>query len=197
MKYTTPDKIFKGEIGELGGIRFLESSIAKVYKGDKIAGADNLTINATVTAVTTFAVKETVSEAQAAALEGRKLLIGTTVYEVASATDGSAGTATITVKTSISANENTVVYPGEGGKNNAAVFATLVCGKDAYMSSQLEGEGNPFKMITKTDSQTGSLLNMYSSVGWRAVHAATVAWDKYMVRIESGCSLGSTIKAAN
>lgn len=32
-KYTTPENIFEGEIGKVGGVRFCESSEAKIYKG--------------------------------------------------------------------------------------------------------------------------------------------------------------------
>ena len=32
-KYTTPDNIFEGELGKIGGVRFVESSEAKVYEG--------------------------------------------------------------------------------------------------------------------------------------------------------------------
>ena len=32
-KYTTPDNIYEGELGKIGGVRFVESSEAKVYDG--------------------------------------------------------------------------------------------------------------------------------------------------------------------
>lgn len=32
-KYTTPDNIYEGELGKIGGVRFVESSEAKVYEG--------------------------------------------------------------------------------------------------------------------------------------------------------------------
>lgn len=32
-KYTTPDNIYEGELGKMGGVRFVESSEAKVYEG--------------------------------------------------------------------------------------------------------------------------------------------------------------------
>ena len=32
-KYTTPENIYEGELGKLGGVRFVESSEAKVYEG--------------------------------------------------------------------------------------------------------------------------------------------------------------------
>ena len=33
-KYATPDNIYQGEIGKLGGVRFVESTEAKIWKGD-------------------------------------------------------------------------------------------------------------------------------------------------------------------
>ena len=32
-KYTTPENIYEGELGKIGGVRFVESSEAKVYEG--------------------------------------------------------------------------------------------------------------------------------------------------------------------
>ena len=32
-KYTTPENIFEGELGKIGGVRFVESSEAKIYEG--------------------------------------------------------------------------------------------------------------------------------------------------------------------
>ena len=33
-KYATPENIYNGEIGKIGGVRFIESSEAKIYKGE-------------------------------------------------------------------------------------------------------------------------------------------------------------------
>lgn len=34
-KYTTPENLFKGEIGRIAGVRFVQTSEAKIYAGDK------------------------------------------------------------------------------------------------------------------------------------------------------------------
>lgn len=39
-KYAQPDEIYEGEIGKLGGVRFVESSEAKIFKGAGASGAD-------------------------------------------------------------------------------------------------------------------------------------------------------------
>ena len=54
QKYADPDKILRGEIGTLGGVRFVESTEAKVYGPAEIAdGVSRLTVKTAVSSSTT------------------------------------------------------------------------------------------------------------------------------------------------
>ena len=47
-KYKNPEQIYEGEIGKIAGIRFVESSNAKVWKGTEDGCADGLAVYSTV-----------------------------------------------------------------------------------------------------------------------------------------------------
>lgn len=47
-KYKNPEQIYEGEIGKIAGIRFVESSNAKVWKGTEDGCSDGLAVYSTV-----------------------------------------------------------------------------------------------------------------------------------------------------
>lgn len=207
VKYTTPERIFKGECGELSGVRLVVSTQAKVYKGANLDGDNaNLAVAVALTeAASSVRVQGTHNSTDAAfaKLPGRKVLIGDAQYTVASVSASTAANgATITVAeeggiapVAISA----PIYPGEAGAANAAVFANLFIGKDAYAVTDLEGEGAPFRMIV-TPANAGGTENpaqMYGTIAWRAFHTACITVDEYLLRLECGSSFGDTVTKEN
>ena len=111
QKYTTPENMLKGEIGCLGGVRFVESSEAKIWINSKEIG----------------------------------------------------------------------------------VFATLILGADAYGVTSVEGGG--IEHIVKQKGYGNDPLNQRSSVGWKGLKTAKRLVEEYIVRIESGSSLGDLVEA--
>ena len=109
QKYNNPTPIFKGEIGELHGVRFVVSNEAKIW--------------------------------------------------------------------------------GDAGAENAAVYATLFLGKDAFGILDPEGEG--MEMIIKTKEQIGGPLNQFGTIGYKFCHGAKILYQERMLRVESGSSFGS------
>ena len=75
-----------------------------------------------------------------------------------------------------------------GGASSANVYATLIIGKNAYGKTSIQGGG--LETIIKSKEQAGGPLNQYSTVGWKATKTAERLVEEYMIRIESGCSLG-------
>ena len=69
------------------------------------------------------------------------MLVAGEVYEVVSATVAAAGSATITLDTAVTATQDAVIYPGEGGADGCAVYATMVLGENAYGVTEVEGGG--------------------------------------------------------
>lgn len=196
-KYAQPAEIYNGEIGKLHGVRFVESTEAKIYKGAPLSAENaNLSVKAGgVSASTTVPLTEALTSDDAAALAGRKILIGTTANEVVSALAGSAGSATLTVKTAATATASTVIYPGEGGAGNVAVYGTIFMGKDAY--GIVEPSAESLEVIVKQRGSAGTAdpLDQRSTIGWKASHAAKILYQERLVRVETGSSYGSVDEA--
>jgi N4-gp56 family major capsid protein len=203
-KYADAEQIFAGEIGRIFGVIVVETTEAKTFSGAALStGAANLTALATDAYTATTAelgVAEALSAADAAALVGRKVLLGLTGegvdehYDtIASAASGAAGAATITLTDGYdgtAANLNGVeVYAGEAGKSNMTVQGTLVFGKDAYGVVNLEG-GN-LRTIIKNPGQSGTNdpLEQISTVGWKVSgFVAKLLQAAHIVRIETGAT---------
>ena len=79
------------------------------------------------------------------------------------------------------------VFEGAGA-SSANVYATLIIGKNAYGKTAITGGG--LQTIIKSNEQAGGPLNQYATVGWKATKTAERLIEEYMIRIESGCSLG-------
>ena len=220
-KYANTAEIFEGEIGELHGVRFVESTEAPIFNGGPLYTEEqrNLTVAASVTNDstasatygTTSAFKVTVSEAlsaeQGEALVGRKIMI----YDTSAA--AMAGTVTIVgctpaskyiwleeqapVTLSAASGAADTLWPGEGGDSKdgpCAVYGTLFFGKDAF--GVVDPEGMGMEMIIKDAAQIGGPLNQFSTVGYKFETAAKILYQNRMVRVES-CSAYSGVDEAN
>ena len=190
QKYTSPEHMYKNEIGQIAGVRFVETTEAKVFQGGDL-GSDsrNLAINGNVSANATTAVLDGGTFAENA-LAGRKLLIGGNVYTVASNT-ASSGTATITLATGekfAAIANDTVVYPGEGGAGGTDVYSTLVIGEGAYGVTDIAGGGLQTIIKQKGSGGTADPLDQRATIGWKCAKTAEILVDEYMVRIETGAT---------
>ena len=196
--YSDPDGIYEGEIGKIEGVRFVETTEAKIFHAPDLVIADgsnaavrDLTVKSASGKVIT--VTEALSTNQAAALTGREILVGSELMEVASAAAGSAGAATITVKDSPATTPaaSTVIYPGEGGAKGRDVYSTLIVGADAYGVTELEGGGLQHIVKQLGSSGTADPLNQRATAGWKLTKVAERLVEQYMVRIESASTFES------
>ena len=196
--YSDPDGIYEGEIGKIEGVRFVETTEAKIFHAPDLVIADgsnaavrDLTVKSASGKVIT--VNESLSTNQAAALTGREILVGSELMEVASAAAGAAGAATITVKDSPATTPaaSAVIYPGEGGAKGRDVYSTLIVGADAYGVTELEGGG--LQHIVKQLGSSGAAdpLNQRATAGWKLTKVAERLVEQYMVRIESASTFES------
>jgi len=191
-KYARPEEIFNGEIGKLHGVRFVETTEEKIYKGDDlISTSRTLTVNTSISASSTVKVNETLTADE---LAGRYVQVGTGIFYVSANT-----TDTLTLKDpldhtqagSATASANDLIYPGEGGKDGIAVYATLFMGKDAY--GRIKPGAESLEVIVKQRGSAGTSdpLDQRSTVGWKASHAAIILYEERMVRLESGSTYSS------
>ena len=185
-KYGAPEQLFNGEIGRIAGVRFVETTEAKVIvPEDLCATSAAITASAAVTASTSVSVNETLV---ASALVGREIIIGTGHYTITANTTGA-----ITVSSAVTMAKDDPVYPGEGGAGGIPVYQTLIFGKNAYGTTEVTGGG--LQMIVKGRGAGEDPLNQRSTVGWKALKTAEILVDEYLVRYESAASLYSDVEA--
>ena len=184
--YSDPKDMYAGEVGRLFGVRFVETTEAKIFSAAKLAAvARNLTVKTAVTAATQVVVNENIVDTDA--LAGRSVIIGNELF-VVTACDYAGKK--LTLNKAVTAAVNAVIYPGEGGAKGRDVYASLVIGSDAYGVSELEGGG--LKAIIKTLGSAGTSdpLDQRSSIGWKAAKTTEILADAFIVRIEHTTSDG-------
>ena len=183
--YSDPDGIYEGEIGKIEGVRFVETTEAKIFHGaDLASNSRTLKVADTVSSSTT--VKFSGGTVEAGALVGRMVTIGSNTVQVTANT-----TSQMTVEKAISASTNDVIYPGEGGKDGRDVYSTLILGADAYGVTELEGGGLQHIVKQLGYSGTADPLNQRATAGWKLTKVAERLVEQYMVRIESASTFES------
>ena len=167
-QYAAATELFSGEIGELHGVRFVETTEAKIFRGDDLA-SDSRTLTASAAVSNSTTVSFDGGTVAAGALAGRYVLCGGKRVKVVSNTASQ-----LTLEEAVTVADNAVIYPGEGGKDGLAVYGCLFVGKGAYGADPLDQR---------------------SSVGWKGIHAAAILYDEYIVRVECGSSYSGEDKA--
>lgn len=190
-QYAAPEQIFRGEIGRLYGVRFVESTEAKIFEGaDLSASSRELTVASYTAASKTVTVSETLSAADIEALAGRRVIIGDEASVIVSAT---ANTLVLRDARTAAPTAGQIVYPGEGGAKGLAVYGTLFLGANAYGVTEIEGGG--LQHVMKPFGYNDA-LDLVASVGWKCMKTAEILIEPYMVRLES-CSSFSGDTSAN
>lgn len=197
QQYTSEvKKIYKNEVGEIAGFRFITSTEAKIFKGENLAGnTRELTLSGAISAsTTTLSVSETLT---ANALKDRYVIIGSgsnAVHrKVVSNTTNS-----ITIDTAISsAAANTKIFPGEGGADGIAVFSCLCFGADAYGKTKVAGGGLTTIIKPLGSGGTSDPLNQRSTIGWKALLTAKVLIPEYIRRLEVGGTYATATQKVN
>lgn len=187
--YCDPKDMYNGEIGRLHGVRFVETSEAKIFTAENLTSEHrNLTVASVADKVITLS--EAISESDAEALAGRKIILKGAQYTIVSASNTDA---TVTVKEDIEAGDmapaaGDVIYPGEAGAQGRDVYSTLVLGSNAYGVSEIEEGG--LKNIVKPLGSGGTAdpLDQRATTGWKALTTTKILVDEYMVRIETASS---------
>ena len=187
-KYAGITELFTGEIGELHGVRFVETTEAKIFRGDDLAkNSRTLSVNGKVENAASVGFDG--GTVAANALKGRYVLVGGKRCKLVGNTASQ-----LTLDTAVTAADNDVIYPGEGGSQGCAVYGCLFLGKGAYGVVDLS-EGTEVIVKPRGSSGTADPLDQRSSVGWKGIHAAAILYDEYIVRVECGSSYSGEDKA--
>ena len=157
-KYKDTTNLYEGEIGMISGVRFVESTEAKVYKQSV-----NNAVNANTSSSTTFVLKNDPTPAEVAYLStgGNKIKIGSTEYTLASTGSYTPATKTVTLSAAASLTANDIVYSTDCGavdsttKAGIDVHHTMVFGADAYGVIDIDGSG-AMQTIIKPAGSSGT-----------------------------------------
>lgn len=191
-----PEDWYKGAIGKIHGVVFVESTEAKIFSAENLRNAETVeTGNArtlTVASVSgsTITIKEELSAADADALSGRSIQINGFDYKISVAAAGVAGSATITVEEAPDASiiSGCVIYPAGAGAQGRDIYSTLFVGQNAYGVTNINGGGLETILKQKGSAGTGDPLDQRSTVGWKATQTAEILSPEFLVRVETTCS---------
>jgi len=199
-QYKDTTNLYTGEIGEIGGVRFVQSTEAKVFAGGNVKlGTDAsgndvnyLVLNGAITAgaKTTFNFDGVTVEADA--LIGKYLNVGGVFVCV---TDNDTTSVTFESTTLPAVADNTKIYATEC--KDGAVFSTLFIADGAYGVTEITGGGLQTIVKQKGSAGTSDPLDQRSSVGWKAIKTAKILIPDYIVRVESCSSRYSAIASEN
>ena len=183
-QYAQPTNLYEGEIGKIGGVRFVESTEAKIYAGDDLA-SDSRTLKINHGGGYTGAITSVAFDGGTVAtdaLNGKYININGISVLV---TDSDSSSITFASTNFGTIADDTVIYPAAcaGG----AVFGTLFIADGAYGVTEITGGGLQTIVKQKGSAGTADPLDQRSSVGWKAIKTAKILIPDYLVRVES-CS---------
>ena len=188
-QYADPSNIMEGEIGKIEGVRFIESSEAKVFHAEDLAtDARELAVNKSGGYNASNVIAFDGGNVQAGALVGRYVLIGGTRAYVGANTASEMTLYTDSTKSmtaSVTCEDNAVIYPGEAGAMGRDVYATMVFGENAYGTTEITGGGLELIVKQLGSAGTSDPLNQRATVGWKATKVTVRLVEAFMVRIET------------
>lgn len=196
-KYAQPVNLYEGEIGEIGGVRFVQSTEAKIYNGDGAANdlasdSHTLTLNGAITAGAKTSFNFDGGTVASNALVGRWIEVGGVRVKV---TGNTASAISFASTTFPAVDDNTVIYPTECAAG--AVFGSLFIAEGAYGVTEISGGGLQTIVKQKGSAGTADPLDQRSSVGWKAIKTAKILIPDYLVRVESCSTRFSATAKAN
>ncbi len=194
-KYAQPDNIYKGEIGQIGGIRFVQSTEAKIIAPAAISDGKNiLTVK---TAISSSSTSVVINEVLTAATPSTAIPVYINgVENTITAIATSDGTTTLTIGTAVTSLAAGANICGKGAaKGGESVYCTLILGSNAYGVTDVAGGG--LQHIVKQLGSAGSAdpLNQRATTGWKALLTAERLVEEYMVRIEHCCNTNAYAEA--
>lgn len=187
QKYTSPEHMYRNEIGQVAGVRFVETTEAKVIEPDDLASdSATLAVNNALGytgAITSIAFDS--GTVAADSLVGRLIAINNITAKVTANT-----TSTLTIESTDfgTVADDAVIYPGEGGKQGASIYCTLVIGEGAYGVTEISGGGLQTIIKQKGTGGTSDPLEQRATVGWKGAKTAEILVNEYMVRIETSAT---------
>ena len=193
-KYQGTQEIFKGEKGQIGNVRFLATSEAKIIGPANllgIPGYTRTTVRDTVTSSTDVYPVLPFTIAQAAEVTARiaagavyKLYVDEVEVTVASVVGGAAGTCKIVLTGAVTEAIGDPICGTGAGKDGSVIYCTMLVGDGAYGVTDIEGLGLEQIIKQLGSGGTADPLNQRATIGWKASAAAVRLVEENMVRLE-------------
>ena len=206
-KYAKPEEIYNGEIGRLAGVRFVESTEAKIIGPGWLFGSagNGGVCRLTVASVSgsTVTVQEAISAAQAAELTARitggetvKAYVNGNEVTITAVTAGTAGKATFTVSGTMTASAGDLMCGYGAGADGSAIYCSVLIAQNAYGTTEVSGLGLQHIVKQLGSGGTTDPLNQRSTTGWKATKTAERLVEEYMLRVEhSSASFGDSAES--
>ncbi len=194
-QYADPSHIFEGEIGKIEGVRFVESSEAKIFHAEDLGkNFRNMEVRDDASGVhyikfdgTKYTVGANELKGRWVIVNGRRGYVGSNTVDTMVLYTDSAMSAPF----SVNCTAGTVIYPGEAGAEGRDVYATLILGDNAYGTTQIGGEGLQHIVKQLGSAGTSDPLNQRATVGWKAAKVTVRLVEAFMVRIETASTFES------
>ncbi len=219
-KYANAETIYAGEIGKLGGVRFVESTEAKVFKVSYVVGntfsvelgpvvnnAPQLSCDFGNASKYAASIKYSMTLNDARELNGKTVLImnpSPKSGEVKSITATVCGIAiedmmiyfdeaSIPAQMPFDTSSGCEMMSDGSGSGGMSVYSTLVMGANAYGVTEVTGGGLEHIVKQVGSGGTADPLNQRATAGWKGTKAAELLVDNYIVRIESSSTFANSM----
>lgn len=207
-KYASVEEIKQGEIGKLHGVRFVESSEAKIIgPGEIVKGICRAPLATALdtTGSTSIVLDVAISTDQAKEVNDRitngeeiKVYVGGKEAVLASVTAGAAGVAKLTTKAAVKSVEKGSLVCGYGaGADGSAIYCTMLLARKAYATTSIQGLGLQHIFKQLGSGGTNDPLNQIATQGWKMTKAAVRLIEEYMVRIEHSTESMGAVAESN
>ena len=189
-QYANPENIYEGEIGKIEGVRFIESTEAKVFSADDLVPGGTITVAKDVQNSSMVYFNSTVP-VPANSLKGKSIVIDDKRFYVVTNTEQYlviSDDVSCIMSTTITCSAGAVITSGSCGANGEDIYATLVFGDNAYGTTSIEGGGLEHIVKQLGSSGADDPLNQRATVGWKASKVSVRLCEAFMVRIETVAS---------
>ena len=174
-EYKTPGGTFVGEIGSVGGVRFVETSEAKIHEASVLGEDSEYDIIANDNFKNTITIDAAFDEFEIEKpikvfVDGKEAYVTKIEFD---------DYPVLYLDRAVNSSETLFIPRTADG---SSVFSTIILGADAYGVTDIEGG---IENIVKQKGYGNDPLNQRSSVGWKAFKCAKRLVEEYMIRIES------------
>ncbi len=205
-KYASVEEIKAGEIGRLHGVRYVESTEAKIIGPSAIfEGVSRVPLHTALNGSNDILLDMTVTAAQAQELTDRiaagetvKIYVNGQEAQVTGAVAGAPGTAKLVTKEAVAnAPAGSLVCGYGAGADGSAIYCTMLLARKAYATTSIQGLGLEHIYKPKGSAGTADPLNQRSTIGWKMTKAAVRKVEEYMIRIEHSTESMGAVAESN